>query len=128
MVGVLWKERFTYLDRTGKRIPTPVDYGPKAISFSEGLGAAFNQGKWDSWTGPGNFDQRSLKTPKTSARDWAREVRSADTVWCPADASGNRTGSTRCTAMSTNREAGSFPPAFNSAEPFSEGVAAGQKV
>src|ERR1700674_2216363 len=37
VAGVLFKGSVTYVDRSGKKISTPVDYGPKSNSFSEGL-------------------------------------------------------------------------------------------
>ena len=55
------------------------------------------------------------------------KVRSAETVWCPADESGNRSGSTMMYGYIDKTGTLVIPAVFNSAEPFSEGVAAVRK-
>jgi len=129
MVGVLWNGTLTYLDRTGKRIPTPVDYGPKSNSFSEGLVPLSIKGKWGFMDRTGKL---SIEPQFEDAENFSEglapvKVRSADTVWCPADASGNRTGSTMMYGYVDKTGKLVIPAAFNSAEPFSEGVAAVRK-
>jgi len=126
MVGVLWKGTLTYFDLTGKKIATPADFGPKSNSFSEGLVPISIRGKW-------GFMDRTGKLPIEpqfeDAEDFSEglapvKVRSDDTVWCPADAAGNRSGSTMMYGYVDKTGKIVIPAVFNSTAPFREGVAA----
>jgi len=129
VVGVLWKGTLTYFDRTGKRIPTTVDYGPKSNSFSEGLVPLSIKGKWGFMDQTGKL---SIKPQFDDAEDFSEglapvKVQSADTVWCPADTQGNRSGSTMMYGYIDKTGKLVIPAVFNSAEPFSEGLASVRK-
>ncbi len=129
MVGVLRKGTLTYLDRTGKKIATPADYGPKSNSFSEGLAPISLGGKWGFMDRTGRL---SIAPQFEDAENFSEglapvKVRRTDTVWCPADASGNRSGSTMMYGYVDKTGKLVIPAVFNSAEPFSEGVAAVRK-
>jgi hypothetical protein len=126
MVGILWRGTLNYFDRTGKKIATPGDYGPKSNSFSEGLVPISIGDKW------GFMDQtgKLMIAPQfEDAEDFSEglapvKVRTADTVWCPADAAGDRSGSTMMYGYVDKSGKLVIPAVFNSAAPFSEGVAA----
>jgi WG containing repeat len=126
MVGVLLNGTLTYFDRSGKKIPTPVDYGPKSNSFSEGLVPISIRGKWGYMDRTGKL---SIAPQFEDAENFSEglapvKVRSADTVWCPADAAGNRSGSTMMYGYVDKTGKLVIPAVFNTAAPFSEGVAA----
>jgi hypothetical protein len=129
MVGVLLSGMVTYFDRTGKKIPTSIDYGPKSNSFSEGLVPISIKGKWGFMDRTGKL----LIEPKfEDAEDFSEglapvKVRNPETVWCPPDASGNRAGAGMMYGYIDKTGKMVIPAVFNSAEPFSEGVAAVRK-
>jgi hypothetical protein len=55
------------------------------------------------------------------------KVHSEETVWCPADQSGNRSGATMIWGYIGKTGKIVIPAVFNSAEPFREGLAAVSK-
>jgi hypothetical protein len=129
MVGVLLRGTVTYFDRTGKKIPTPVDYGPKSNSFFEGLVPISIKGKWGFMDRTGKL---AIGPQFEDAEDFSEglapiKVRSPETVWCPPDASGNRAGAGMMYGYIDKTGKMIVPAVFNSAEPFSEGVAAVSK-
>ncbi len=129
MVGVLFKGAVTYLDRSGKKISTSVDYGPKSDSFSEGLVPVSINGQWGFMDKTGKL---AIEPKFEDAENFSEglapvKVRSADTVWCPADAEGNRSGSTMMYGYVDKTGKLVIPAVFNSAAPFSEGIASVRK-
>jgi hypothetical protein len=129
VAGVLWKGTLTYFDRTGKKIAVPGDYGPKSNSFSEGLVPISIKGKWGFMDRTGKL---AIEPQFEDAENFSEglapvKVSSADTVWCPADAAGNRAGSTMMYGYIDKTGRMVIPAVFNSAEPFSEGLAAVSK-
>jgi hypothetical protein len=126
MVGVLLRGTVTYLDRTGKKISSPSDYGPKSDSFSEGLVPVSIKGKWGFMDRTGKL---AIPPQFEDAEDFSEglapvKVRTAETVWCPADSSGNRAGSNMMYGYIDKTGKMIVPAQFNSAAPFSEGLAA----
>ncbi len=129
VVGVLWKGNLTYLDRSGKKIATPGDYGPKSNSFSEGLVPISIKGKWGFMDRIGKL---MIEPQYEDAENFSGglapvKVRREETVWCPPDESGNRSGATMMWGFINKAGKLVIPAVFNSAEPFSEGVAAVSK-
>ena len=123
VVGVLFKGAVTYVDRRGKKIPTPVDYGPKSNSFSEGLVPVSIKGKWGFMDPSGKM---AIEPQFEDAENFSEglapvKVQSEETVWCPADKSGNRSGATMMWGYIDRTGKTVIPAVFNSAEPFSEG-------
>ena len=127
-MGVLLNGTVTYFDRTGKKFPTPVDYGPKSYSFSEGLVPVSIKGKWGFMDRTGKL---VIEPQFEDAEDFSEGLApvkiKGETVWCPADASGNRSGSTMMYGYIDKTGKLVIPAVFNSAAPFSEGVAAVSK-
>lgn len=125
IVGVLRRGTVTYFDRTGRRLPVSTEYGPKSNSFSEGLVPISTKGKW------GFADQIGklvIEAKFEDAGDFSEglapvKVRSEKTIWCPPDATGDRSGSTMMWGYIDRTGKLVIPAVFNSAEPFSEGVA-----
>jgi len=128
MVGVLLRGTLTYFDRTGKKIPTPVDYGPKSNSFSEGLVPISIKGKWGFMNRSGKL---TIEPQFEDAEDFSEGLApvkvKVELVWCPRDASGNRSGSTMMFGYIDQTGKLVIPPVFDSAAPFSEGVGAVRK-
>src|SRR5258707_6293795 len=74
----------------------------------------------------------SIKPQFDDAEDFSEglapvKVQSAETVWCPADESGNRSGSTMMYGYIDKTGKLVIAAVFNSAAPFSEGLAAVRK-
>jgi hypothetical protein len=129
VVGVLSKGTVTYYDRNGKKMPIATDYGPKSNSFSEGLVPIEAKGKWGFMDQTGKL---TIEAKFEDAEDFSEglapvKVRVSDTVWCPADEAGNRAGSTMMYGYIDKTGKLVIPAVFNSAAPFSEGVAAVSK-
>src|SRR5689334_19110760 len=125
IAGVLYRGSLSYVDRTGKKISPPLGYGPKNYSFSEGLVPVEIKGK----TG---FMDRSGKlaiVPQfEDAEDFSEglapvKVRSEETTWCPREDSGSRKGFTMKWGYVDQKGKFVIPPQFESAAPFSEGLA-----
>jgi hypothetical protein len=129
VVGVLWKGMLAYFDRTGKKLAPPADYGPKSNSFSEGLVPISVGGKWGFMdrTGKLVIEAKFEDAENFSAGLAPVKVHNEETVWCPADESGNRSGATMMWGYIDKTGKTVIPAVFNSAEPFSEGVAAVRK-
>jgi WG containing repeat len=129
VAGVLFKGSVTYVDRSGKKISTPVDYGPKSNSFSEGLVPVSIKGQWGFMDKSGKMAiQPKFEDAENFTEGLAPvKVRSAETVWCPADAAGNRAGSTMMYGYIEKTGRMVVAAVFNSAAPFSEGLAAVSK-
>ena len=129
VVGVLLRGTVTYFDRTGKKIPISTDYGPKSNSFSEGLVPIETKGKWGFVDRTGRLVVDATFEDAESFREGLApvKVRSEKTVWCPPDATGSRSGSTMMWGYIDKTGKMVIPAVFNSAAPFSEGVAAVSK-
>ena len=129
IVGVLLKGTVAYFDRTGKKIPTTVDYGPKSYSFSEGLVPISTKGKWGFMdkTGKLVIEAKFEDAESFSEGLAAVKVHREETVWCPPDATGSRSGATMMWGYIDKTGKMIIPALFNSAAPFSEGVAAVRK-
>ena len=126
IAGVLYKGLLAYYDRTGKKISPPLGYGPSSHSFSEGLVPVGINGK----TGFMDRTGKIVIAPQfEDAENFSEglapvKVRSDDTTWCPREASGSRKGFTMKWGYIDKSGKIVIPPQFESAEPFSEGVAA----
>ncbi|SRR6266498_501503 len=125
IVGVLWKGLVSYYDRTGKKIPISTDYGPKSNSFSEGLVPIETKGKW------GFVDKKAnvaIATQFEDADNFSEGLApikiSGETIWCSPDATGSRSGFTMRWGYIDKTGKIVIPPQFESAAPFSEGLAA----
>ncbi|HMG72574.1 MAG TPA: WG repeat-containing protein [Pyrinomonadaceae bacterium] len=128
MVGVLLSGMVTYFDRTGKKIPTPTDYGPKSNSFSEGLVPISIKGKWGFMDRIGKLTiEPQFEDAEGFSEGLAPVKVKGETVWCPANTSGDRAGSSMMYGYIDKTGKMVIPAVFNSAEPFSEGVAAVRK-
>jgi hypothetical protein len=125
IVGVLFKGDVTYFDRTGKKISPPIDYGPKSYSFSEGLVPVATKGKWGFMDKTGKL---AIAAQFEDAGDFSEGLApvkiAGELVWCPADESGNREGSTKRYGFIDKTGKLVIPANLESAEPFSEGLAA----
>lgn len=126
VVGVLWKGTLSYFDRTGKRIATPADYGPKSNSFSEGLAPISLGGKWGFMdrTGKLVIEAKFEDAENFSAGLAPVRIHRDETIWCPADESGNRSGATMMWGYIDKTGKLVIPAVFNSAAPFREGLSA----
>jgi hypothetical protein len=126
VAGVLWKGTLAYFDRTGKKLAPPADYGPKSNSFAEGLVPISLGGKWGFMdrTGKLVIQAKFEDAENFSAGLAPVKVHSEETVWCPADESGNRSGATMMWGYIDKTGKIVIPAVFNSADPFSEGLAA----
>jgi hypothetical protein len=124
MVGVLLNGSISYFDRTGKKLATPVDYGPKSYSFSEGLVPVSIKGKWGFMDRTGKL---AIEPKFEDAEDFSEGLApvkvKGEVVWCPADSSGNRAGATMLYGYVDKTGKMVIPAMFNSAAPFSEGLA-----
>jgi hypothetical protein len=126
VVGVLLKGGVTYFDRTGKKVPTPaVDYGPSYHSMFEGLAAIATGGK------SGFVDKTGklvIEAKFEDAGDFSEGLApvkvKGEVVWCPPDASGSRSGFTMRWGYIDKIGKLVIPAQFESAAPFSEGLAA----
>ena len=126
IVGVLLRGGVTYFDRTGKKVPSPaIDYGPSYHSMSEGLAAIATGGK------SGFIDQTGKLLIEAKFEDagafsegLAPVKIKGEVVWCPRDADGNRSGSTMLWGYIDKTGKLVIPAQFESAAPFSEGLAA----
>jgi hypothetical protein len=113
-----------YFDRTGKKIPTTVDYGPKSYSFSQGLVPISKGGKWGFMDHTGKLVIEAKFEDADNFSEGLAPVKiKGEIVWCPSDASGNRAGSPMMYGYSDKAGKIVIPAVFDSAEPFSEGVA-----
>ena len=126
MVGVLYKGSLAYFDRTGKKISPPLRYGPKSHSFSEGLAPVETNGKTGFMDRTGKI---VIEPQFEDAEDFSEglapvKVRSDETTWCPREASGSRKGFTMKWGYIDKTGKLIVPPQFESAAPFSEGLAA----
>lgn len=129
MAGVLWKGTLAYFDRTGKKLAPPADFGPKSNSFSEGLVPISVGGKWGFMDRAGKLviPAKFEDAENFSAGLAPVKVHNEETVWCPADESGNRSGATMMWGYIDKSGETVIPAVFNSADPFSEGLAAVSK-
>lgn len=128
VVGVLLKGTVSYYDRTGKTIPISSDYGPKSSSFSEGLVPISLKDKWGFMDRTGKLViEASFEDAENFSEGLAPVKVKGEVVWCPADESGNRSGSTMMYGYINKTGKMNIPAVFNSAAPFSEGLAAVRK-
>jgi hypothetical protein len=129
VVGVLLHGTVNYFDRTGKKLPISTEYGPKSNSFSEGLVPISVGGKWGFMdrTGKLVIDAKFEDAENFSAGLAPVKIHRDETVWCPVDESGNRSGATMMWGYVDKTGKTVIPAVFNSAEPFSEGLAAVSK-
>ena len=125
VVGVLLKGTITYFDRTGRKLPISTEYGPKSNSFSEGLVPISTRGKWGFVDRTGKlviapqFEDAENFTEGLAAV----KVSSEETTWCPPDSSGSRSGFTMKWGYIDKTGKLVIPAQFESAAPFSEGLA-----
>ena len=125
VVGVLLRGSVTYFDRTGKKISPPIDYGPKSYSFSEGLVPIETKDKWGFMDRTGGLIIEAKFEDAESFSEGLAPVKvKGELVWCPADESGNRSGSTMRYGYIDRTGKLVIPMQFEYAEPFSEGLAA----
>ena len=126
IVGVLYRGMLAYFDRTGKQISPPLGYGPSSHSFSEGLVPVEIKGK----TGFMDRAGQIVIEPKFEGADDFHEglapvrVHSEETTWCPTEPSGSRKGFTNKWGFIDKTGKLVIPPQYESATPFSEGLAA----
>jgi len=126
VVGVLLRGTVSYYDHAGRKIPISTEMGPKSNSFSEGLVPIESRNKW------GYVDRsgRVVIQPQfEDAGDFSEglapvKVYSEETIWCPRDESGSRSGFTMKWGYIDKTGKLVIPPQFETAEPFSEGLAA----
>lgn len=129
IAGVLNRGTLGYFDRTGKQISPPLGYGPKNYSFSEGLVPVEIKEKTGFMDRAGKL---VIEPQFEDAEDFAGglapvKLRSEETTWCPRDESGSRKGFTMKWGYVDKTGKFVIPPQFESAAPFSEGVAAIQQ-
>jgi hypothetical protein len=125
VAGVLFQGNVNYFDRTGKKISPPIDYGPKSYSFSEGLVPVATKGKWGFMDQSGKLIiEAQFEDAENFSEGLAPVKIKGELVWCPADESGNREGSTMRYGFIDKTGKLVIPAQFESAEPFSEGLAA----
>ena len=126
LVGVLYRGTLAYFDKTGKKISPPLGYGPKSNSFSEGLVPVEIKGK----TGFMDRSGKIVIEPQFEGAEDFNEglapvrVHSEETTWCPREPSGSRQGFTNKWGYIDKTGKMVIPPQFESAAPFSEGLAA----
>lgn len=126
IAGVLYRGTLAYFDRTGKQISPPLGYGPRSNSFSEGLVPVEIKGK----TGFMDRTGKIVIEPQFEAAEDFREglapvrVHSEETTWCPREPTGARAGFTNKWGYIDKTGKIVIPPQYESAEPFSEGLAA----
>ena len=125
VVGVLFKGDLNYFDRSGKKISPPIDYGPRSYSFSEGLVPVASKGKWGFMDQTGKLVIPAEFEDAQNFREGLAPVKiKGEIVWCPGDDSGNRSGYTMKYGFIDRTGKVVIPAQFESAEPFSEGLAA----
>lgn len=129
IAGVLYRGTLAYFDRSGKQISPPLGYGPKNYSFSEGLVPVEIKGKTGFMDRAGKL---VIEPQFEDAQDFSEglapvKVRSDETIWCPRDESGTRKGFTMKWGYIDKTGNLIISPQFESASPFSEGVAAIQQ-
>jgi hypothetical protein len=113
-----------YFDRTGKKISPPIDYGPKSYSFSEGLVPVATKGKWGFMDQTGKLVIAAQFEDAENFSEGLAPVKiEGELVWCAADASGNRSGSTMRYGFIDKTGKLVIAAQFESAAPFSEGLA-----
>lgn len=124
IVGVLYRGSVSYFDRAGKKIPVATEYGPKSHSFSEGLVPMQTKGKWGFMNPAGQLVIPATFEDAKDFREGLAPVKvKGELVWCPAGAEGNRSGSTMRWGYVDKTGKIVITPSFESAEPFSEGLA-----
>jgi WG repeat protein len=126
IVGVLYHGMLAYFDKAGKKISPPLGYGPKNHSFSEGLVPVEIKGKTGFMDRTGKI---VIEPQFEDAEDFSEglapvKVRSEETTWCPRDAAGSRKGFTMKWGYIDKSGKVVIPAEFESADPFSEGLAA----
>ena len=126
IAGVLYKGTLAYFDRTGKKISPPLDYGPSSHSFSEGLVPVGIKGKTGFMDRTGKI---VIAAQFEDAEDFSEglapvKIQSDETTWCPREPSGSRSGFTMKWGYIDKTGKLVIPPQFESAAPFSEGLAA----
>jgi len=125
VVGVLFKGDVNYFDRTGRKISPPLDYGPKSYSFSEGLVPVASKGKWGFMDRSGKLViPAEFEDAQNFSEGLAPVKVKGELIWCPGDNSGNRSGYTMKYGFIDKTGKLVIPAQFESAEPFSEGLAA----
>src|SRR6266536_220632 len=128
LVGVLLRGTVTYYDRSGRKIPISTAYGPKTSSFSEGLLPIEVKDKWGYVDKTGKIVIEPKFEDGESFHEGLAPVKvRGEVVWCPADSSGNRSGSSMMWGYTDKTGRMVIPQVLNSAEPFSEGLAAVSK-
>jgi len=128
LVGVLLRGTVAYYDRTGKKIPISTAYGPKSSSFSEGLLPIEVRDKWGYVDRAGKIVIEPKFEDGESFREGLAPVKvRGEVVWCSADSSGNRSGSSMMWGYIDKTGRIVIPQVLSSAEPFSEGLAAVSK-
>ena len=128
VVGVLLKGTVAYFDRAGKRLSISTEYGPKSYSFSEGVVPISTKGTWGFMDQTGKLViEAKFEDAENFSEGLAPVKVKGEVVWCPADSSGNRSGATMMYGYIDKTGKMIIPAVFNSAEPFSEGVAAVSK-
>lgn len=125
VVGVQLRGNIAYFDRTGKKLPIATDYGPKSNSFSEGLLPISTKGKWGfvDWAGKLVIAPRFEDAGDFSEGLAPVKISSEETTWCPPDPSGSRSGFTMKWGYIDHIGRLVVPAQFESAAPFSEGLA-----
>jgi hypothetical protein len=126
IAGVLYHGSLAYYDRTGNKISPPIGYGPENHSFSEGLVPVEVKGKTGFMDRTGKL---VVDAQFEDAADFSEglapvKVRSEETTWCPAEGSGSRKGFTMKWGYIDKTGKLVIPPQYESAVPFSEGLAA----
>ncbi|MGH9932431.1 MAG: WG repeat-containing protein [Pyrinomonadaceae bacterium] len=125
VVGVLFKGDVKYFDRSGKKISPPIDYGPKSYSFSEGLVPVASKGKWGFMDKTGKLVIAAQFEDAENFSEGLAPVKiGGEIVWCPADETGDRAGYTMRYGFIDKTGKLVIPARFESAAPFSEGLAA----
>ena len=124
VVGVLLRGTVTYFDRTGKKLPISTEYGPKSNSFSEGLVPIETKGKWGFVDRTGKLVVEPRFEDADDFSEGLAPVKiSGETIWCPRDDAGNRSGFTMRWGYIDKTGKLVIPTQFESAAPFAEGLA-----
>ncbi len=125
IVGILWKGLVTYYDRIGKKLPISTAYGPKSNSFSEGLVPIETKSKWGFVDKTGKLAIAAQFEDADNFSEGLAPIKiGGETIWCPPDATGSRLGFTMRWGYIDRAGKLVIPPQFESAAPFSEGLAA----
>ena len=125
VAGVLLNGSIIYYERTGKKIPISTEYGPKSNSFSDGLLPIEVKSKWGfvDRTGKIVIEPRFEDADNFSDGLAAVKVRGEEKIWCPRDENGSREGFTMKLGYIDKTGELVIPAQFESASPFSEGLA-----